>query len=343
VNTGDGGLGPPFSSKRFAFLKEMQKTASATGDLAGNVRRLIDHLKSISYHRSVSARLLRAGDPTALLPILHYSLLDYSPYVASFISSHGYDLYGRDDASFTTAVFRLANLHLGIQPGIQAQQFLSRGFVGAWCRTVGLIFSLKGPLIISAPHHYKRAHFSHTHHPSPTSQNPPTRPNTLMASFDPRAKAAAGSQHHPCVRGKTRRGHTRGSRSSSGTSAPLHISLFSQPTQCIYSMEYQGYQSCGACGGKKLCGPPSSQSSQPPPDHFKQGRAPLLRPHLQSWTCRAGGGGTHGGTGCCLPRAFFAPPPALSALLPPSYPSLPHTHTRAHALTYKPLSSSPMQ
>ena len=101
-----------------------------TGDLRGNVQRVIDHLKLVSYHLPVSSRSLKAGEPTSLLPILHYCLLDFSPHVASFVSSHGYDLYGRDDATFTTAVFRLATLHLGIQPGLQAQQFLSRGFIG---------------------------------------------------------------------------------------------------------------------------------------------------------------------------------------------------------------------
>lgn len=101
-----------------------------TGDLRGNVQRVIDHLKLVSYHLPVSSRSLKAGETTSLLPILHYTLLDFSPHVASFVSSHGYDLYGRDDATFTTAVFRLATLHLGIQPGLQAQQFLSRGFIG---------------------------------------------------------------------------------------------------------------------------------------------------------------------------------------------------------------------
>ena len=41
------------------------------GDLQGNVQRVVDHLGLISYHREVSARLLRAGEPATLLPILH--------------------------------------------------------------------------------------------------------------------------------------------------------------------------------------------------------------------------------------------------------------------------------
>ena len=108
--------------------------SSLLGDLQGNVQRVVDHLHAISYHRSVSARRLKLGDPSVLLPVLHFALLDYSPHVAAFVSSSGYDLYGRDDASFTLAVFRFAVLHLGLKPGLQAQQFLAMGFVGACAR-----------------------------------------------------------------------------------------------------------------------------------------------------------------------------------------------------------------
>ncbi len=101
------------------------------GDLAANCQRVVDALHQVSYHRAVSARLLKSGDPTVLLPILHFALLDFSPHVAAFVSAQGFDLYGRDDSSFTAAVFRLAALHLGLRPAIQAQQFLARGFVGA--------------------------------------------------------------------------------------------------------------------------------------------------------------------------------------------------------------------
>jgi hypothetical protein len=119
-----------FSNKLSCASLSRVTSMLPTGDLRGNVQRVIDHLKLVSYHLPVSSRSLKAGEPTSLLPILHYCLLDFSPHVASFVSSHGYDLYGRDDATFTTAVFRLATLHLGIQPGLQAQQFLSRGFIG---------------------------------------------------------------------------------------------------------------------------------------------------------------------------------------------------------------------
>lgn len=96
-----------------------------------NVQRLVDQLRTVSYHRAVSARALRQGEATELLPILHFALLDFSPHVASFTASHCGSLFAKDDASFTDAVFRLASHHLGVSAGLQPRQFLARGFTGA--------------------------------------------------------------------------------------------------------------------------------------------------------------------------------------------------------------------
>jgi centrosomal protein CEP44 len=103
---------------------------STTGDVLMTVQRLVDALHALSYHRTVSARRLTSGDPTELLPILHFALLDFSPHVAAFVSARGFVLYAKDDAAFTDAVFRLAQLHLSLHPALQARQFLSRGFIG---------------------------------------------------------------------------------------------------------------------------------------------------------------------------------------------------------------------
>lgn len=75
---------------------------------------------------------LREGDPTILLQVLHYVLLDYSPHVAGYVHAKVGSLYAKDDASFTDACFRLSLLHLGLLPQLNARQFLSSGFVGAY-------------------------------------------------------------------------------------------------------------------------------------------------------------------------------------------------------------------
>ena len=96
-----------------------------------NVRRFVDHLHAIAYHRPVSARRLREGDATELLPVLHFVLLDYSPHVAAFVAAKGFALYAQDDASFIDAVFRFAAQHLGVRAALQPRQCLARGFAGA--------------------------------------------------------------------------------------------------------------------------------------------------------------------------------------------------------------------
>jgi hypothetical protein len=105
--------------------------STTTGDVHGAVQRVVDVLHAHSYPRAVSSRRLREGDPTVLLPILHFLLLDSSAHVAAFVTSRGFLLHALDDASFTDAVFRLAREHLGVRQSLQARQFLARGFVGA--------------------------------------------------------------------------------------------------------------------------------------------------------------------------------------------------------------------
>ena len=68
-------------------------SGGSTGSVDMNARRLVDHLHAIAYHRSVSARRLREGDVTELLPVLHFVLLDYSPHVAAFVAAKGFALY----------------------------------------------------------------------------------------------------------------------------------------------------------------------------------------------------------------------------------------------------------
>lgn len=52
--------------------------------------------------------------------------------MAGFIHNKGYRLFAKDDAQFIDAVFRLALLHMDIQPHINARMFLSTGFIGKY-------------------------------------------------------------------------------------------------------------------------------------------------------------------------------------------------------------------
>ena len=100
----------------------------STGNLTGNVSRLIDCLRSARFPINVSTKELREANPRTILPILHFSLLDLSPHVASFVREKGFNMFALNDAKFTEAVFRLASMHMGLKPHMTVTQFLSDGY-----------------------------------------------------------------------------------------------------------------------------------------------------------------------------------------------------------------------
>ena len=102
--------------------------SASTGNLDANVGRLTVVLRSSRFPYVISKKLLREADPRTILPILHFSLLDLSPHVASFVRERGFQIFALNDAKFTEAAFRLATMHLGIKPHMTVTQFLSEGY-----------------------------------------------------------------------------------------------------------------------------------------------------------------------------------------------------------------------
>ena len=84
---------------------------STTGNLDANVGRLSDALRAASLPLSSfpAPRALRAADPAALLPLLHWALLDMSPHVARLARERlSYSLFAADDLRFARGVLELA-------------------------------------------------------------------------------------------------------------------------------------------------------------------------------------------------------------------------------------------
>ena len=100
----------------------------STGNLNANVGRLAEVLRTSRFPFTISRKLLREADPRTILPILHFSLLDLSPHVASFVRERGFQIFALNDAKFTEAAFRLATMHLGVKPHMTVTQFLSDGY-----------------------------------------------------------------------------------------------------------------------------------------------------------------------------------------------------------------------
>ena len=68
------------------------------------------------------------GDPSALLPLLHHILLDFSSVLATHFASKGYELYGKKDVRFLEAVYQLLLREFTYKPQLTRQQFFSMGF-----------------------------------------------------------------------------------------------------------------------------------------------------------------------------------------------------------------------
>ena len=95
----------------------------STGDIRGNLSRLLRALSSVRYplpknttattannnstslsqSQSLFEEALLRGDPAAYLPLLHYVLLSFSKHVASLIIDNGYELTAKTDYRYVGA------------------------------------------------------------------------------------------------------------------------------------------------------------------------------------------------------------------------------------------------
>lgn len=68
------------------------------------------------------------GDPTSILPILHYVLLSFSPLLATHFAAKGYELYGKKDSRFLESVYSLLLKEFTYRPVLNRHQFFTTGF-----------------------------------------------------------------------------------------------------------------------------------------------------------------------------------------------------------------------
>lgn len=100
----------------------------ATGDLKGNLDRLLLEASKVHFKGELDPDGLRVGDPATLLPLLHHILLGYSPRLARHLAeSPAYALATKTDRKFIDGALRFVR-ELGYRPGLTTEQFLSPGF-----------------------------------------------------------------------------------------------------------------------------------------------------------------------------------------------------------------------
>ncbi|GIL72177.1 hypothetical protein Vretimale_340 [Volvox reticuliferus] len=100
----------------------------STGDLNGNLQRLLRELRAIKYPADVDEVGLRLGDPVALLPLFNFTLLKFSRHVARFIVQHGFELAGKTDQRFVESCFKLFRDVLNVRTVLTPAQFFEHGY-----------------------------------------------------------------------------------------------------------------------------------------------------------------------------------------------------------------------
>ena len=99
-----------------------------TGDIKGNTESLIRNLKTINYPSQTSYQILTSGNPGIYLPIIHYSLFNYSPVVAKFLSDKHYDMFAKNDLDFINTAFHCLITLFNYKPELSTEQFFSNKF-----------------------------------------------------------------------------------------------------------------------------------------------------------------------------------------------------------------------
>ncbi|KAJ3410639.1 hypothetical protein HDV05_003530 [Chytridiales sp. JEL 0842] len=100
----------------------------STGDLHNNISKVQADVKSLHYNGQLDIYGLSKGDPAALLPLIHFILLDSSPMLAKHFASRKYELYGKRDTRFMESVHKLLRDEFGYKPSLNRDQFFSMGF-----------------------------------------------------------------------------------------------------------------------------------------------------------------------------------------------------------------------
>jgi len=100
------------------------------GDINASIAKLKIELKQIKYPDldEFNSKLIAEGDPRAFLPVLHYSVLNYSSTVAKYLLDNGYELFSKSDKDFIEILFRSMINLFNFKVKLSPQQFFKMGF-----------------------------------------------------------------------------------------------------------------------------------------------------------------------------------------------------------------------
>ena len=99
-----------------------------TGDLIKNIEKLKIELKQIKYPEKIDADSISEGNPLVFLPILHFTLLSYSKYIAQLLLDNKYELFSKSDKEFVNKIFQAMINLFNYRPSINPRQFFMNGY-----------------------------------------------------------------------------------------------------------------------------------------------------------------------------------------------------------------------
>lgn len=99
-----------------------------TGDLIKNIEKLKIELKQIKYPQKIEADSISEGNPLVFLPILHFTLLSYSKYIAQLLLDNKYELFSKSDKEFINKIFKAMIELFNYKPSINPRQFFMNGY-----------------------------------------------------------------------------------------------------------------------------------------------------------------------------------------------------------------------
>ena len=96
-----------------------------TGDIQKNIEKLRIELHQIKYPDKPDSDILRSGNPEIFLPIIHYTLFNYSKYVANYLSQNNYNMFAKCDLDFINSAFKALIKLFDYKPSLSTKQFFS--------------------------------------------------------------------------------------------------------------------------------------------------------------------------------------------------------------------------
>ncbi|XP_052795755.1 uncharacterized protein LOC128228472 [Mya arenaria] len=101
----------------------------ATGDLLNNIRKMRKKLKDMKYMEDINISGISEGTATAYLPLYHFAFTSYCPAVAELILSKDIELFGKTDARFMEAAYKVLRDIFSYKPPLTKEQFFGKGFI----------------------------------------------------------------------------------------------------------------------------------------------------------------------------------------------------------------------